>query len=149
MLRRLLTLSSRKMQPAGMGVARRHQRIFAALAALALLVNLAASALCHAAPARAAAPALVDDVLGVLTICTTDGSGNIVHGGTQNPAEKQQGSCTVCTLLKVFAFAVALAFAAVVFPIRIAPVPVRRRVRTLAEHLSLGAIRTRAPPAFA
>jgi hypothetical protein len=122
--------------------------MFAVLAALALLVNLAAGALCHA-PSRAAAPGLVDDVLGVLTICTADGSGNIVHGGMQDPSGQSQGSCTVCTLLKVLAFAVALAFAAVVFPIRIAPVPVLQRVHTLAEHLSLGAIRSRAPPAFA
>jgi len=120
--------------------------MFAALAVLALVANVLASALCHG-PARTVMPGLVDEVLGVLTICTTDGSGNIQHGGTPDPAGRSDGSgCTVCTLLKVFAFAVALAFAAVVFPVRIIPAPVARRVRTLAEHLRLGAIQSRAPP---
>ncbi len=121
--------------------------MLAALAVLALIANVAASAFCHA-PARTAAPGLVDDVLGVLSICTTDSSGNIQHGGTPEPAGKPEGSgCTVCTLLKAFAFAIALAFAAIVFPVRIiAALAPRRPVRTLAEHLRLGAIRSRAPP---
>jgi hypothetical protein len=126
-----------------MGLVRRHQRVFAALAVLALVTNLVASAFCHV-PARATL--LVDDVLGVLTICATDSSGNVQHDGAPNPAGRTEGGCTSCTLLKVFAFAIALAFAAIAFPIRIITPPVPRGVRTLAQHLRLGAIRSRAPP---
>ena len=67
------------------------------------------------------------------------------------------GACTVqldgvpmlaCTLLAALALAVALAFAAIAFPARIFH-PFRSAARTLADHLSLGGIRSRAPPLFA
>jgi hypothetical protein len=60
--------------------------------------------------------------------------------------QKAERSCTICTLLKAFAVAVALAFATIVFSLFGAPAPQSVGVRTLAQHLSLGAIRSRAPP---
>ena len=89
---------------------------------------------------------IIDDILGPLTLCTTDGSGTIQHGGAPDPDRKAEGSCTICTLLKAIAVAVALAFAAVVFPVFPAAAPRRSGVRTLAQHSSFGAIRSRAPP---
>ncbi len=127
-----------------MGVVRRHRRLFGVLAILALVANVVAGAICHM-PARASA--IVDDILGPMSLCTSDGSGTVQHGGVApDPDRKAEGSCTICTLLKAFAVAVALAFAAVVFPVFLAAAPRRSGVRTLAQHLSLGAIRSRAPP---
>jgi hypothetical protein len=127
-----------------MGVVRRHRRLFGALAILGLVANMVASAICHV-PARAAT--IVDDILGPMSLCVSDGSGTVQHGGaTPDPDGKAEGSCTICTLLKAFAVAVALAFAAIAFPIVIAAAPRHSGVRTLAQHLSLGAVRSRAPP---
>ena len=127
-----------------MGVVGRHRRLFGVVAILALAANVVAGALCHM-PKRAAT--IVDDILGPLSLCTSDGSGTIQHdGGPPDPSRKAEGSCTICTLLRAFAVAVALAFAAIVFPVFGAPAPQSAGVRTLAQHLSLGAIRSRAPP---
>jgi Protein of unknown function (DUF2946) len=127
-----------------MGSVRRHRRLFGVLAILALVANVVAGALCHM-PKRAAT--LVDDILGPLSLCTSDGSGTIQHDGSApDQSRKTHGSCTICTLFKAFAVAVALAFGTIVFPLFGAPVPQSAGVRTLAQHLSLGAIRSRAPP---
>jgi hypothetical protein len=125
-----------------MGAVRRNRRLFGVLAILALAANVAAGALCHM-PARASV--IVDDILGVMSLCASDGGSAIQHGGT-GPDRKTEGSCTICTLLKAFAVAVALAFAAIVFPIFPAPALRAPGVRTLAQHLSMGAVRSRAPP---
>ncbi len=125
-----------------MGSVRRHRRLFGVLAILALVANVVAGALCHM-PARTAT--IVDDILGPLSICTSHGDGTLQHDGS-TPDRKSEGSCTICTLLKAFAVAVALAFGTIVFPIFGAPAPQSPGVRTLAQHLSLGAIRSRAPP---
>ena len=127
-----------------MGVVRLYRRAFALLAMLALVANVVATAICHV-PA-ASAGGLVDDILGPLTICTTDGTGNIVHGGPEPGGKKADSGCTFCTLWKTFALTIALAFAAIVFPVTIVPAPLGHRVATLAEHLSRGSVRSRAPP---
>ena len=127
-----------------MRVVRLYQRAFAVLAMLALVANVVATAICHV-PA-ASAGGLVDDILGPLTICTTDGTGNIVHGGPEPGGKKADSGCTFCTLWKTFALTIALAFAAIVFPVTIVPAPLGQRVATLAEHLSRGSVRSRAPP---
>jgi hypothetical protein len=127
-----------------MGVVRRHRRLYGAVAILALVANVVAGALCHM-PARAST--IVDDILGPMSLCMSDGTGTVQHGGAApDPERKAEGSCTICTLLKVFAVAVALAFTAIVFPVVIAAAPRHSGVRTLARHLSLGAARSRAPP---
>ncbi len=138
-----LTHLGSQVQPARMGVVRRHRRLFGVLAILALVANVVAGALCHM-PARTAT--IVDDILGPLSICASDGSGTLQHGSAPDQDRKTDGSCTICTLLKAFAVAVALAFGTIVFPIFGAPTPQSAGVRTLAQHLSLGAIRSRAPP---
>jgi len=130
---------------------RGHKRVKGWLGLIAVLGNLLASVLCMA-PAKALAP--VDDLLGPLILCTEHGP-QAVPGTTPGPAtpgdsgqdqqEGQRSHCTACTLLAGLAIAVALVFARVAFPARIfRPFPVSPR--TLADHLGLGGIRSRAPP---
>ena len=66
----------------------------------------------------------------------------------EDPAGKST-QCATCTLLAGFALIVALAFAAMAFPSTFIFFQLRPSARTLADHLSLGGIRSRAPPAFA
>jgi hypothetical protein len=120
----------------------RHRRLVAWLAIVALLCN----ALAVFAPAKAA-HVVVDDLLGPMVICASDGAAALVaDDGTQAPAHSRSSHCPDCTLVKH----VVLAFAA---PISEFPAP-PRGVRKLgysppasvASHLSRGGIRSRAPP---
>jgi hypothetical protein len=100
------------------------------------------------APARAVVP--VHDILGPLVICTEHGPQSVPDGavpgsGGEGQRGGKSGHCTACTLLAGLALAVALVFAAVAFPVRIF-YPFQSAARTLADHLSLGGIRSRAPP---
>lgn len=113
------------------------------LGIIAVLSNVLAGALLHHAPAKAVG--LVDDILGQLTICTSDGAKTAPHGGSPDPNPKSD-HCASCTLLAGFALIVALVFAAIMFPPTFIPYRLRVGVRTLADHLSLGGIHSRAPP---
>lgn len=119
-------------------------RTVALLSILALVGKVLVGAFCHV-PAAAAAASTVDPVLGVLSICESGSHAAPAPGGGSAPAGNAD-HCSVCTLLTGLAVALALAFATVVFP----PAAIRPRlaagVRTLADHLSLGGIRSRAPP---
>jgi hypothetical protein len=66
-------------------------------------------------------------------------------GGNQDPDGKPT-RCVICTLLAGLGLAVALAFAAIAFPAAYIFHPLRFDLATIAEHLSLGGIRSRAPP---
>jgi hypothetical protein len=117
------------------------------LGAVAVLSNLLAGVLCMA-PAKAVVP--VDDILGPLVICTEHGmrtvsDGTVPGSGGQDQRDEKSSHCTACTLLAGLALAVALVFAAVAFPVRIF-YPFKSAARTLADHLGLGGIRSRAPP---
>ena len=121
-------------------------RTVALLSILVLVGKVLVGAFCHVpAAATAAASQIVDPVLGVLSICESGGHETPAPGGGSAPAGNAD-HCSVCTLLTGLAVALALAFATVVFP----PAAIRPRlavgVRTLADHLSLGGIRSRAPP---
>lgn len=113
------------------------------LGIIAILSNVLAGALCHM-PSKAAG--LVDDILGPLVICTSDGASTVPHGGSGPEPDKKSDHCATCTLLGGFALAVALVFAAIAFPPWSVAYRIRIGVRTLADHLSLGGIRSRAPP---
>jgi len=123
----------------------RARRTVALLSILALAGKVLVAAFCHVPTAGAAGTAIVDPVLGVLSICESGGHETPPPGGGSAPAGNAD-HCSVCTLLTGLALALALAFAFIVFP----PLAVRShraaRVRTLADHLSLGGIRSRAPP---
>lgn len=131
-----------------MGSRRERVRVMGWLGVFAVLCNLLASVL-HMAPAKAAAG--VDDVLGQLVLCTEHGPqalpGNDPSGGSGgDQRDSGNGHCDACTLLAgQQALMVALVLVAIVFP---APVIIefRSAARTLADHLSLGGIRSRAPP---
>lgn len=95
-------------------------------------------------PSKAAG--LVDDLIGPLVICTSDGATTLPHGSGGSGPDKKSDHCTSCTLLAGFALLVALAFAAIVFPPASIRFQLRTGVRTLADHLGLGGIHSRAPP---
>jgi hypothetical protein len=112
------------------------------LGIVALLSNLLVGVLGHA-PAKAG---VVVDALGPL-LCTSEGLQTAPRGGGPDRPGGDEAYCTACALLAGFALATAatLAVASVLLPTRILNW-VRSGARTLADHLSLGGIRSRAPP---
>jgi DUF2946 family protein len=127
-----------------MGEFRRHKRILAWLAIVALLGNAVVAAL-YFAPARAAP--LVDSILGPLVICTSHGTETVPPDGGSSP-HSPSDHCPACTLVAKIALVVTvvlLATAALPALPAVRPVPVRSR--RLAVHLGPGGIRSRAPPA--
>jgi hypothetical protein len=124
----------------------KRRRLLSWVAALAVLSNVLAGALCHG-PAQAAGS--IDDILGVHLICTSDGAQTQVPEGGQDTDGKSK-HCDACRLLAAFALiVVALAFAVIAFPSALVSRPPKFDLHTLAEHLSLGGIRSRAPPVSA
>jgi hypothetical protein len=118
------------------------------LGIVAVLSNVLASVLCMAAPVRALVAG--DDAPGPIVLCTEHGpqvlpASDPADGSRHDERDSQSSHCTACTLLAGLALAVALVFAAVAFPARIFP-RFWSGARTLADHLSLGGIRSRAPP---
>ena len=69
-------------------------------------------------------------------------------GGGDGHRDGKSSHCTACTLLAGPPSLVALVFAAIAFPAGFFR-PFRSAARTLADHLSLGGIRSRAPPVAA
>jgi hypothetical protein len=116
------------------------------LGIVAVLGNLLTSVLCMA-PAGAVAP--VDDLIGPLVLCTEHGPQTVpdtgAPGGGGDQGDGKSSHCTACTLLAGLALLAAFAYAAIAFPARVV-LPVKSSARTLADHLALGGIRSRAPP---
>jgi hypothetical protein len=109
------------------------------LAAVALLSNMLAMA--FLAPSTAVA--LVDDALGPVIICTADGAKTAPGEGGGHSSSQH---CPACTLLAPFAHAVAIAVTAANFPPPLSARPALQLPPSPAVHLSLGGIRSRAPP---
>ncbi len=118
------------------------RRVFALLASIALVLATITAAF-QRAPAHAAG--LVDPVLGLVSVCASDGSPmRPQHGGGQQHVPDH---CPLCTLLTPMALpGEGLPETAVVFAIGLVPAPSPQGARTLADHLGLGGIRSRAPP---
>jgi DUF2946 family protein len=118
------------------------------LGVVAVLGNLLATVLC-VVPSVPAKAGLVDDILGPLVLCTEHGPQAVPDAGAAAGQGQQDGKrsshCTACTLLAGLAIAFALVFARVAFPARLFR-PFPSSARTLADHLGLGGIRSRAPP---
>jgi hypothetical protein len=123
-----------------MGRIRYNRRWLAWVAIVAVLGNVLAVAARHA-PVQAA----IDDMFGAHLNCTGDGAGVSTPGDGRDRNDKP-GHCAACTLLAGFAFFVALAFTAVAFASASLFRPIGFDLGTLAAHLSLGGIRSRAPP---
>ena len=134
----------------------------ALLSVLALIGNMLAGGFLHLGPAQAsalgaqppaaAASTIVDPVLGVLPICHA--GGEAIGAEEQTPAGHPGGGaghCPACTLItKVAVAALALTFEPVVFAAApLLPPQPAARTQPLADHLSLGGIRSRAPPLVA
>ena len=128
----------RRMRPAS-----QPRRVLAFLAAIALVLASVDAAF-QRAPAQAAG--LVDPVLGLVSVCAADGSPTAPErGGGQH--RDLPAHCPVCTLLTPLALpGPGLPETAVVFAITLLPAPSPQGARTLADHLGLGGIRSRAPP---
>jgi hypothetical protein len=125
--------------------ARNGRRWLSWLGIIAVLSNVLAGALCHMPAQARAAAGPIDDALGPLAICTAHGEQAPATSGSEDPDGKLS-HCAACTLLAGFALAVVLAFTAVAFPPTFIFYRLRPGARTLADHLSLGGIRSRAPP---
>lgn len=119
---------------------RRHKGVLVWVAAIALLGNLLA-----AMTFVPVAAALADHVLGPIVICTTDGAKALPDGGgTGKHSHEHCGACTLhATPAKL---CVALVSVAVAFPKLPASKPRPADAPPLATQLSLGGIRSRAPP---
>ena len=123
---------------------RRHKRAWAWLAIIALLSN----ALATLSPAPLPGASLVDDVLGPLVICTADGAKeNPDHGGSGRHAPSDH--CPACVPVKPLVLAVAVILTGFDFPPSPPSRPARLQSRSPAIHVSLGGVRSRAPPLFA
>jgi hypothetical protein len=130
-----------------MGSRRNSARVKGWLGIVAVLSNVLAGMLCMT-PLRAVVAA--DDASGPIVLCTEHGmqvlpESDPANGSGQDERDRKSSHCTACTLLAGLALMVALVFAAVAFPVRIFRA-FRSAARTLADHLSLGGIRSRAPP---
>jgi amino acid transporter len=127
-----------------MAGARRHKRILGWLAIIALLSNVLASP--SLVPSMAAS--FVDDVLGQLVICTADGAKTTPgHGGSGGHAPANH--CPACVTVAQFVLAVAIILTAIAFALSPAARPTRLQLPSPAVHVSLGGVRSRAPPLFA
>jgi hypothetical protein len=87
-------------------------------------------------------------MFGAHLMCTGGATQTQAPGGSQDPDGKS-GHCVLCALLAGFTLAIALVFAAIAFPPTYVFQPLRFDLTTLADHLRLGGIRSRAPPLFA
>jgi hypothetical protein len=125
---------------------RQRPRVMGWLGIVAVLCNILASVL-HMAPAKAAG---VDDVLGQLVLCTEHGPQTVpgsdpAGGSGGDQPDSTNGHCAACVLLVGQALLVSLVLVAIAFLARVI-LPIRSTARTLADHLGLGGIRSRAPP---
>lgn len=130
-----------------MGSLRNSARVKGWLGIVAVLSNVLASVLCIA-PAKAVVA--IDDVLGPVVVCTEHGpqllqESDPAVGSGQDQRDGKSRHCTACMLLSGLALVVALLFATIAFPAAVFR-PFHSGARTLADHLSLGGIRSRAPP---
>ena len=126
-----------------MRLTRHPRRVFATLAAIALVLSTIATAF-QRAPVHAAG--FVDPVLGLVSVCASDGSSTAPQDGG-GPLPHVPDHCPLCTLLTpVLLPDAGLPETAAVFAIGILPAPSPQGARTLADHLGLGGIRSRAPP---
>jgi hypothetical protein len=114
----------------------------AAWLAIVALVGNVLLAVLSPAPSRSAP--LYDDVLGPLIICTSHGPATGEEGGSQPSASKEH--CPACTLLAKIAMLLPVVLGPTVFPELPSERRIQLRLRSLATHLSLGGIRSRAPP---
>ncbi len=129
----------------------RHVRFSVALlSVLALVGKVLAGAFCHVPAVQAGAngDSIFDPVLGLISICHPGADAAPASGDGPQP-DAGHDHCKACTLLGGLALAIALVFAAVVFPVRVVHLRLPDGLRTLADHLSLGGIRSRAPPLIA
>jgi hypothetical protein len=119
---------------------RRHKDVLIWVAAIALLSNLFA-----AVGVGDTGTALADDSLDPIVICTADGAKALSgDGGTGKHGHEH---CAACTIQAASAkVAVAFLTAAIAFPALSLPRPEPADTLPLAIQLSLGGLRSRAPP---
>jgi hypothetical protein len=121
---------------------RRYRGAVAWVAAAALLGNV----LALLAPAKATQ--VVDDILGLMIICTADGAKLVDHGGGSSPARHDQNGwhCPSCVLLKTAALAAEITVERFPRPHRHTRPSESGAPSAGPRRLSLGGIGCRAPP---
>jgi hypothetical protein len=115
------------------------RRFIAWLAIVALIGNVLAAF----APSKASA--LVDDVLGHLVICTSDGA-KAPQGDEGTGGRKSSDHCPACRLIAHAPLAVIFVVTAFAFPAPATAITIASSSGWLAIQLDAGAIRSRAPP---
>jgi hypothetical protein len=120
---------------------RRYRYAVAWLAVVALLGNTLAAF----APAKAAE--VVDDILGPLIVCTSQGAQPLSHDGTSpSPGDQSAAHCPSCTLVKNVSLAAEFCVQKFPSPPQAARIQTSSDLRGVAFRLSLGRIGCRAPP---
>lgn len=88
---------------------------------------------------------MIDDILGSIVICTSHGPVTAAGDGQSSPRSTAD-HCPACTLLSKIVLVLTVILAAIAFPAPLSVRPIPVRARSLPVHLSLGGIRSRAPP---
>jgi Protein of unknown function (DUF2946) len=132
-----------------MGSLRISARVKGWLGIVAVLSNLLAGVLCMAPGLLGAA----GDVPGQVLLCTEHGPQLVAvdgpaGGSGQDQRDGKSSHCTACTLLAGAVLLATFLFTAIAFQAGIFR-PLHCHAHTLADHLRLGGIRSRAPPLFA
>jgi hypothetical protein len=113
------------------------------VAAIAVFGNVLAGTLRHASAWSGAG---LDDAVAAHLMCIGGAPAQPEAPSGGQDSDGKTPHCSLCTLLAGFALAVALVFSAISFPSTRIFHPPRFGLPTLADHLSLGGIRSRAPP---
>jgi hypothetical protein len=118
---------------------RQHKRGWAWLAIVALLIHAVALS------AAARVPRAGDGLGGALVICTANGA-KVAQGDGPSDGSPASGHCPACVPTAQVALAAGGTLEPIAFPALAAPRPVAAGAPTLALHLVLGGIHSRAPP---
>jgi hypothetical protein len=127
-----------------MRIVRRQNRLAVFIAIVALLGSMVGSVF---APTKASR--VVDDILGSIVICTSHGAEYLQQDGGGSAPQSPSSHCPLCTLLAAFTFVCVVSLLAFALELPRVARLVSASGRTLADHICLGGIRSRAPPVAA
>jgi hypothetical protein len=122
-----------------MGAVRRHSRLVAWFAIVALLGNVLAAAFCH--PSAKEAPLNYPaDLLGAFVICSG------THGSSDDKTPDSPQPCQICITVAALNFVIAFAVLAILFPAASARWSAASYTATFADLLRRSGLHSRAPP---
>ena len=124
-----------------MRIIRRPKPLAAWIAIIALLGSMITGVV---APTKSVQ--MVDELLGSVVICTSHGAQSLSQGGDDSAPQSPMNHCPLCTLLAAFTLVGAVLILAFTLELPRVRKLVGASPRTLADHLCLGGIHSRAPP---